>query len=295
METLVNLLTQNAAPLGLHDDLQKLADSFRLLRETTDQVSSEATTTAHYLKDKLHDTTFRFFSVIDSVNDIIIIKDVEGRWKTLNKFAQGLFELNPTEYTGKTDEELAILYPHHSQGLYYCAETDRKAWKAKKPHRETEKIVFNGITKYFDIIKTPIYYDNGKPKELVIIGRDITDYIKVQQRNNACTSALNSASDNILILNKYQEIIFCNDSFLRTFGYESHEDVEGKHINSIRSSNVSDEYLDSMWKTLKSNVPWMDTIVKKHTDGTDIKCHLSILPVMNGAKEPIHYILVLKT
>ena len=87
METLVNLLTQSAAPLGLHDDLQKLADSFRLLRETANQVSSKATTTAHYVKDILHETTIRFFSVIDSINDDNIIKVGVGLWKALSRVA----------------------------------------------------------------------------------------------------------------------------------------------------------------------------------------------------------------
>ena len=294
MENLINTLSTNNNVYGLQSDLEKLAESFKLLRDTTDQVSAEATSTALYLKDKLNDTTFRFFSVIDSVDDIIVIKDAKGKWKTLNKFTQSLFELNPDQYIGKTDEELAHLYPEHAEGMLYCVETDNKAWSTKKPHRETEKLIVKGRTKYFDIIKTPIFYPTGKPKELIIIGRDITDYVKSQQRNNACILALNSASDNILILNKNREIIFCNDAFLHTFGYNQHSEIEGKSINNIRSSKSTDEYLENMWNTVNNNTPWIDYTITQHTDGSDINCYLSILPVMNGLPEPIHYICIIK-
>lgn len=274
-------------------ELSKLADSFDLLRSTTEQVSSAATTTATYLENKLHDTTFRFFSVIDAVNDIIMIKDYTGVWKTLNKAAQDLYSIYPADYIGKTDEDLAIIYPHHKDGFLYCKQTDDKAWANGKEYRETEKFVINNVTRYFDVLKTPLYHEDGSPKELIIIGRDITQYVESQQKNSACTTALNSASDNIVILDKHLKIMFCNNAFIKAFGYNETDELLGKHINIIQSPKTSEDFVENMWESLKQNIPWIGCMFKRHNDGSDLKCRLTIIPIMNGLPEPIHYICII--
>ena len=278
----------------LQDDLAKLAESFKLLKETTEQVSTEATNTALFIKDQLKDTTYRFYSVIDSVSDLIIIKDSEGRWKTLNAFGQSLYGLNKGDYFNKTDLDLAKEYPLLSDGFAYCYETDKKAWETHTYYREIESFVIENQLRYFDIIKTPIFHKNGSKKELVVIGRDITEFKTNEFKNKAFIAAINSASDNILIIDPNGVVMFCNDAVIKTFGFNAHSCIEGQKISIISSDTMPKEIFKDLWVTVRSNNVWTGIIVNKHTSGYLINCKVTAIPVMNGEPEPIYYICTMK-
>ena len=277
-------------------NLLELSNTISSLKDSTTDISSEVVTTSMYLKEKARDSIFRFFSVIDSINDLVIVQDNNCRWRTLNKFGQELFKLNPKQFVGKTNEELSeILDDSYNDLLNKCAFMTKAAWEEKVPVRSTESFTFGDKIIYFDIIKTPTYYSNGEPKELVILGRDVTEVIQMQQRNKACIAALNSASDIIVISDAEGHITFCNDSFIKNFKFNSIEEVEGKTFSIINSGKMSQEFFKYLWTTIKSNKVWTNTIINKRTDGTLLNCLVTILPVMNGEPEPIYYICSMKT
>lgn len=278
----------------LHDDLSKLAESFKLLKETTEQVSTEATSTAMYIKEQLTDTTYRFFSVIDAVNDLIIVKDGEGRWRTLNTFGENLYGFKREDYFNKTDLELAEEFPHLADGFRYCAITDEKAWESKSYIREIETFTIDYSLRHFDVMKTPIFLPNGERKELVVIGRDITEFKNIELKNKAFISAINSASDNIFIIDSEGVVMLCNDSVLKTFGFNNHECIEGKKISIISSGKMPKEVFKDLWDTVKSNNIWSGIIINKHMLGHFINCKVTAIPVMNGEPEPIYYICTMK-
>lgn len=284
-----NVFTDN----NLVPDISKLLESFNLLQETTKLVSCEATNTASYLKDQLNSVTFRFFSVIDSINDLVIIKDGEGRWQTANKFAQQIFGFKPELHCGLTDPELAKVL--NAEDLNQCPASDNKAWISQKFHREIETFEIDGKIVHFDIIKTPIFNRDGSRKELIVIGRDITTYIESERRNRFLTAALNSASDNILLIDDNGIVNFCNDHFLKTFGFTSHNEIEGEPITVISSRLMTRAFFEKMWKTIRNNEVWNDVVINRHLDGRYVKCSVSIIPVMNGRPSPIYYLTTMKT
>ena len=70
-----------------HIELEKdrLEGSLQLLKKTTDEVSVAAVNAAVVLEQQLRDIERRFFSTIDIIDDLVIVKDGDGRWKTLNE------------------------------------------------------------------------------------------------------------------------------------------------------------------------------------------------------------------
>ena len=274
-------------------DISKLLDSFALLQETTKSVSDEATNTASFLKEQLDSTTFRFFSVIDSIVDLVIIKDGRGSWITANKYTQKIFGFNPLLHHGLTDPELAVVL--NVPGLNQCPVSDNKAWMSGSFHREIETFEVDGKTVHFDIIKTPIFSDTGERKELIVIGRDITSYVEAERRNRILTTALNSASDNILLIDDDGIVNFCNDHFLEAFGFKSHEEIEGKPISIISSHLMTREFFDNLWKTIRNNENWHGSLINRHRDGRFVKAHLTIIPIMNGKPSPVYYLSTMKT
>jgi len=122
--------------------------------------------------------------IIDSIPDIICIKDGKGRWLLANTYNLELFHLTDVEYRGKTDRELAdYTDPIYRESFLACEQSDTTAWTKGKPIRQEEHIpIRGGETRVFDVYKIPLFHQNGSRKAMVVIGHDITDQKKVEEK-----------------------------------------------------------------------------------------------------------------
>ena len=275
--------------------LEKLTTSFDLLQCNAQSVASEANNTAAYLQNELESTRYRFFTVIDHMVDLVIIKNAKGQWITANKFAQTLLNLKLSDFYMKTNEDIANIGHGNELAYLESAVQDSIAWETQSSIRYMHSFTdTNGTVKQFDMIKTPTYTNEGEPKELIIIGRDVTDIIKTQQLNKAVTSALQNASDIILIIDANGLITFCNTRFLNVFGYSRDEEVENHPISIVKSGKHDDKFYADLWSHLKENKTWHGEIINKHKNGSFIRCNTTVVPIMNGLPEPIYYISVMK-
>lgn len=269
----------------------KVRESFNLLKMTTDQVSTEAVQTAEFLKKQLSQTNYKFFHVIDSINDLVVIKDGHGRWKTLNKFTQKLYGFKSIQdFYNKTDKELSEEFPHHNDGLQHCINTDNLAWESKDHYRAIESFEIEGDIRHFDIIKTPIFEEDGSKKELIVIGRDITDLKNAEIRTKACLTALNSASDLLLIINKNGFITFANNMFLEIFDFKNSSEVEHKKLFEVLSKYSLNSFDgESILNIINIAHSWTDYILI-NKNSCILKYSTTIIPIMNGEPRPIYYI-----
>ncbi|WP_339170644.1 ATP-binding protein [Anoxybacillus sp. FSL W8-1294] len=121
-------------------------------------------------------------TLIHAMPDFVSFKDGQGRWLRVNEFGLKLYGLEHVDYKGKTDAELAEYTPHFREALLYCVHSDEETWRAKTVTRAEESFPTpNGEVKTFDVIKVPLFYENGKRKGLVVIGRDITQQKVAEQ------------------------------------------------------------------------------------------------------------------
>lgn len=283
--------------LSLDEQMSRLNNSFNVLEHNARGVSEAASDTATYLKRELENTRYRFFTVIDNMVDIVVIKDSANRWITANRYIQQLLGLQLSDYYMKTDEEICKSIGKLVTELDFDSASDETAWASGEPVRVTESFVdVRGVRRYFDVIKTPTFADESRMvrKEMIIVGRDVTDIQISEQRNRACINALNSASDLIIITDGDTRITFCNDAFIHAFGFESHSDVEGEMISILKSGQHTESFYKEIWDTVVNNQPWKGVIFNRGHNGSVIECDTTIVPVMNGAVRPIHYIQVMK-
>lgn len=270
------------------NDLKKLTDSALLLKHSSKNAADDVINITAQLKERLRDTVYRFLAVIDAIDDLVCIKDSEGKWKTLNAFGQSFYNLEKSDYYGKTVEEIVEQFPHLNECLSSCLETDIAAWSEHKAVRNTQHFLIDDREYFFDIIKTPVYTYNGEPKELIIIGRDITNQVIEAQKNKACFTALNSASDSIALLDKHHQITFFNDAF--TVNFPTIEN--GKKLSDIYTS-VDKQYEINKWIQLEKCETWIQELTCIINDKMII-CEEEIIPIMNGTTIPIYYICLLR-
>lgn len=114
-------------------------------------------------------------TLINSMPDFVCFKDSEGRWLSVNDFGRKLYHLEDVDYYGKTDLDLGEIVPFFKEAFEYCVKTDEEAWrKATMTRAEESFMVPSGEIKTFDVIKVPLFDENGERKGLLTIGRDIT-------------------------------------------------------------------------------------------------------------------------
>ena len=125
--------------------------------------------------EALRDSEERLRTLINAMPDLVCFKDGHGRWLEANSFARRLFRLTPADYQGRTDRDLAQLFPFFRATFIENAIADDLAWHAARMYRGEQAILdTDGIPLVFDIIKVPLFHDDGSRRGLVTVGRDIT-------------------------------------------------------------------------------------------------------------------------
>lgn len=138
------------------------------MHDITDRISTEL---------QLRHTEKLLRNLIDASPDFISFKDADNRWVEANNSSLNLFQLNTQDYQHKTDSELANLSdPAFKNAFNQSKLSDEHAWKAGKPIRNEEVIALpHGGEKVLDVIKVPLFNDDGSRQGLVTLGRDVTE------------------------------------------------------------------------------------------------------------------------
>ena len=132
-----------------------------------------------------HETTkMNFSNLINLVDDIICVKDGEGRWLLANEADLKLFKLETVDYFGKTDYDLSFYTsPIYQEAFRTCMVTDEIAWEKATISRSDEVIPIDdqGNSKIYDVIKKPIFNPDGSRRALLVMGRDVTEKRKIEK------------------------------------------------------------------------------------------------------------------
>lgn len=114
-------------------------------------------------------------TLIHSMPDLIYIKDAEGRFVTANEYTMEFFGVREEEFKMRTALEVAEENPAFSSYRPYFI-SDEDTWNLAQPHRfELTLPDPKGNEAIFDVIKVPTYHTDGRRKNLLVIGRNITE------------------------------------------------------------------------------------------------------------------------
>lgn len=174
-------------------------------------------------------------------------------------------------FSSPNPELVASIFKNPNEGEYAISLYD----KAKKIH-----VVEVRVTK-----QTSTY---------VIALNDITDRLESSTKVAMLSTALNQASDVIVITDKNNHIIFVNDAFTDHTGY-TFEEAVGKDPGFMKSGLLPAYTYERMWAMLLSRETWQGHLINRTKDGNEVRDFTVITPIMNGDPErPSYYIAVKK-
>ncbi len=162
--------------------------------------------------------------VIDSIPDIIFIKDCHGVFQGCNKAFQKRVGLEQAQILGRTVEEL---FPEPEASEYETS--DAVLFSRGQPTSfEEHTILDDGREVVYDTIKVPFMTDDGKLHGLIGIGRNITERKEMENALKRAEQQYHTlfdiSPDGILVIDpETGKMIEFNQAACRQLGYSSEE------------------------------------------------------------------------
>ena len=117
--------------------------------------------------------------LVETIPDMIWLKDVDGRYLSCNKMFEQYYGAREPDIVGKTDYDFVV-----KELADFIRANDNKAMAAGKPTSIMDWITFasDGRRVLLNTIKTPMFDAEGKLLGVLCIGRDITEYQKLEEQ-----------------------------------------------------------------------------------------------------------------
>lgn len=176
------------------------------------------------MEEELKESELRLKILVNSSPNIILFKDGKSRWLIANDSTIEVFVLENVDFYGKTDVELVdVTDPIYKESFLACSITDEEAWR-KGTILQTEEIIptADGMKRIYDIIKVPLFEDNGERKGLLITGHDVTERKNVEEALRSSEELYKNVFNNsplgIFHFDDCGVITDCNDEFVKIIG-----------------------------------------------------------------------------
>ena len=191
------------------------------------------------LDEVLRKTTTRLYSLIQSIPDMVIFKDREGRHVLVNRSVEELTGHPAAEILGKTAADLMPPGPAEA-----CERSDAAAMNGGVPVHADERIVRkDGSAVYIDMFKAPMVDEKGAIIGLVAIGRDVTDRKRAEallrEKEEKYRELVESVNSIVLRWSNGGRIRFINSFGARFFGYDPGELIDQPVLGTIVPGNES--------------------------------------------------------
>jgi len=225
----------------------------------------------------LEDERKRLRTLIETIPDLIWLKDPDGKFLLCNPKFERFFGSKEAEIIGKTDSDFLP-----SEVARFFRQKDNEALEANGPVKNIEWITYadDGHRELIETIKTPMYDSDGKIIGILGIGHDITEQLITENNLRKFMLGIENSSDAIFITNINGTIDFVNPAFEKIYGF-SRPEALGKTPRILKSGLISPEAYKHFWDTLLEGKPVKGELKNKTKDGRIIDIEASNNPIID--------------
>ena len=214
-------------------------------------------------------------------------KDLNGLFTTMSLSFANLFGITKPELLiGKTDE---AIWPQEVAQRNMVE--DKSIMDNGQYFFKEEKVNINGVERWLETHKTPVFDKSGKVIGLSGYARDITTRKNALEKVRKLSVAVEQSSASIVITDLKGNIEYVNPKFLELTGY-SLKDVIGQNPRILKSGTKNDGDYKTLWDTITSGMDWHGEFCNKKADGTIFWEYATISPVKNDDGQITNFLAV---
>jgi PAS domain S-box-containing protein len=219
-------------------------------------------------------TSRHLAKVVESADDAIVSKDLNGTIRSWNRGAERMFGYTASEVIGRS---IRIIIPADRQGEEDHVLACIRAGKAVT-HFETLRQRKDGSLIPISLTVSPIYDDAGSVIGASKIARDISERIRADVAARRLAAVVASSDDAIVTKNLDSIITSWNPAAERMFGYTESEAM-GRSIRMLIPPELQDEE-DTVLAKIRAGetVDHYETI-RRRKDGTLLSISLTVSPI----------------
>jgi len=271
----------------------KLSGTMKLKPMERKYVRKDGTVLDVLIDDRLIvDGQGRITGIRTTLQDISELKKAEEQIKQLAKFPAE----NPDPVL-RVDKEGRIIYANKSSELllntWGCAEGDLLPVEMRRLCLEALKTGMNQTAepkcaeRDFLFLFAPII-ESGYVN---LYGREITKLRQAEEGRRLLETAIDQATECILITDDEGAIQYVNPTFEKITGYAREEAIGGNP--RILKSGLQDEaFYRNLWDTIKGGQTWQGHLTNKKKDGTLYTEEATISPVRKPSGQIVNFVAV---
>lgn len=230
--------------------------------------------------------------VIDTVSDVIGVKDASGRHVVVNKAMAEHCGTTPERLIGLSTEQLPGLDEREKKLLLGM---DKQVLEAKQP-MEFAEVEFRGPEGrqgWRHLVKLPLHDDEGNIIGIVGISQDVTGRRQAEAEISRLAAAVEQAGDAIFVTDLDGTIQYVNPAFERITGF-TREEAIGQTPRILKSGKHDQAFYAALWETMKHGEVWKGRFTNQKKDGTLYETYSTHSPIRNSQGQVVHYVCVQK-
>jgi PAS domain S-box-containing protein len=224
--------------------------------------------------------------VDDSLNEVYLFEIETLRFTQVNKGAR-----KNLGYSLQELQQLALvdITPEHTR------QTFTKIVKPLKDD-ELESLVFETWHQRKDGTQYPVEVFLQKAiapdvQLYIAIIMDITQRKEAEEGLRRLASAIDQATETVVITDRRGRIQYVNPAFTKLSGYSSDE-VIGRNPRILKSGRQNSSFYDTMWETLERGEVWHGHLINKKKEGSLFEEEATISPVKNNEGQITNFVAV---
>lgn len=209
-----------------------------------------------HAEKEIHQANSFLDSIIEIIPNMIFIKNAKNLdYVRFNKAGEDLLGISKEKLIGKNDYDI---FPQELADSFIEKDRDVINNKVMQDIPEETILARNQEIRILHTKKVPIFNDEGAPEYLLGISEDITERKQVEHTlkvsEEKYRTMLNASPDGIFLLEFNGRIIDASEIGVALFGFNTKEELIGKHFSSFVPAEGKKTVMEIILKTMNEGI-----------------------------------------